>query len=246
VRSLLLLPIVAIVLGPGLSASPQRAGGPGDPTSLVVAVRRTPPPAAEPVQPPSLTVGVMRIRPLTFTATIERRAEGRTSTETHVITRARDRMHVQIEAGREWLFQQNPVDGRRVSGALVDHATRTIVVHDESDLRRRLGLRGWADVVTFGIDDELLARFATTADARTVGGIRFTRYDAPAAQAGVSDVWWNRDHALPGAFTVARGLTSVRFSVSRIGPVAKREVLAPSRSRYPDYRVIDLADWVER
>ena len=53
---------------------------------------------------------------------------------------------------------RNSVDPRRVSGMLIDHASRSIVVHEESDLRSRLGIDGWAEALLLGLDPAVVLR----------------------------------------------------------------------------------------
>ena len=104
------------------------------------------------------------------------------------ITRTVDRIHLS-SGGREWLFQRNVRDPRRVSGTLVDHAARAVVFHDESDLRNRIGMNGWADALSLG----------------------FT----------------------PGV------------EVERTADGVDAALLRSPAERFPEYKVVDLAEWLE-
>lgn len=113
----------------------------------------------------------------------------------HTIVRTPERILV-AHREREWLFERNTLDPRRVSATLVDHASRVVIVYEESDVRNLLRLNGWADVLA-----------ATS----------YTGLDA------------------------SRGAT-----VTRIRPHADETRLQPAASRFPDYTVLDLADWREK
>ena len=73
------------------------------------------------------------------------------------ITRTVDRIHLSSN-GREWLFERNPRDPRRVSGTLIDHAAKALIFHDESDLRNMLGMGGWADALKLGSEPGFAVR----------------------------------------------------------------------------------------
>jgi hypothetical protein len=48
---------------------------------------------------------------------------------------------------REWLFQRNSVDSRRVSATITEHPEKAVVEYAESDVRNLLGINGWAEVL---------------------------------------------------------------------------------------------------
>jgi len=77
------------------------------------------------------------------------------------IVRTVDRIVVSGPEG-DWVFQRNVLDHRRVSATHVDHAAQVLVTYEESDLLMALGIRGWADVLTFGSGpSELASRLLT-------------------------------------------------------------------------------------
>jgi len=48
---------------------------------------------------------------------------------------------------REWLFQRNVLDPRRVSATITEHPEQAVVEYAESDVRNLLGINGWAEVL---------------------------------------------------------------------------------------------------
>lgn len=86
--------------------------------------------------------------------------------EHRIVSRTKDRVHLAMpDRNQEWLFIRNPVDGRRVSGILIDHSHKVRIDYPESDLRIEGVARGWADLididqrhgeVTPGVDKALL------------------------------------------------------------------------------------------
>ena len=68
------------------------------------------------------------------------------------VSRSRTRVHLSRSDNTEWLFVQNPVDPRRVSGVLIRHADKVVIAYEESDLRNWMGIRGWADIIRMAQD----------------------------------------------------------------------------------------------
>lgn len=65
-----------------------------------------------------------------------------------VVSRSRSRVHLAMpERDQEWLFIRNPVDGRRVSGILIDHRHQVLLDYPETDLRVEGVAKGWAEVI---------------------------------------------------------------------------------------------------
>lgn len=141
---------------------------------------------------------------------------------------------------KEWVFEKNPLDARRVSGYLVDHDARQVLMHHESDLRNRERLSGWSDVWHMRFDPKELGRMIRTDERSTIGGVPFVRYQRHAGL-GVTQVDWNHEHGLPGRVEVrdADGLT-----VLRIDRLTREDGTSPGdpRFRYPDYEILDVAD----
>ncbi len=210
----------------------------------IVPKRRAPLPLPPP--PPALPSGADRVTPLTLDATIRRQtASGRVHAFRQTITRTAERIHVVSSDGPEWLFERNPVDTRRVSGILIDHASRTIVFHSDTDLRNMFAIPGWAHALTLGFDLSLLSNLKPSVDARTIGGIRFTRCSLARHAGEPLDVWWNAQEMLPAEFTSSDETGRIQVSIDSIRIAADQNVLRPPASRFPEYRTVDLADWLE-
>lgn len=206
--------------------------------------RRALSPAAPP--PPALPPGAEAVIPLTLDVTIRKQTPaGHRRVVRQTITRTAARVHVAPSEGPEWLYERNPVDPRRVSGFLVDHATKTIVLHTDSDLRNMLAIPGWAHVITLGFDIALLAGAKPSHDVRTIDGMLFTRFGI-ATRGQSENLWWNAEQSLPATFVKRGHGGSIRYAVERIRRRIDESVLRPPASRFPDYRSVDLADWLER
>jgi len=117
----------------------QEASGDGRPIILTPSGRRTP--DDPPPPPPDLPPGAERVTPLTVEVRVElQRTEAETRTIRQTFTRTADRIHL-ASNNEEWLFVRNAKDARRVTGFFIEHASRTVVVFEESDLRNMLGIR---------------------------------------------------------------------------------------------------------
>ncbi len=202
-------------------------------------------PEARPAAAPELPSGADHIKPLTFDLILRReRPKGRTQAVRQTVSRTRDRIHITV-GGREWLFERNAIDPRRVSGQLIDHARRSIVLHDESDLRNMLGLKGWADVLMLGLDAAVMSRLVPTGQSRTMAGIRFVKYAANDKDSRTSELWWSHEQAMPSAFVVHEDGAATRVSVERLSASVNAEVLRSPSARFPEYKALDLAGWLE-
>lgn len=197
--------------------------------------------AAAPTAPPPLPPGADRVSPLTLELRLTTGAGKRAHTRGQTVTRAFDRVHVATATGVEWLFERNPVDPRRVSASAVHHAEKAIVVYSESELRMALGIPGWAHVLTMGVDAPSVTETASR-QARTMAGMQFTRTTGAGA-GGPGRLWWNADQLLPLEYGAADGSTSL--AVVRITAGADPTRLAAPEARFPGYRVVALADWLE-
>lgn len=211
---------------------------------LVRPTRRAP--DAPPFPPPELPAAARHIQPMTLEAVVRQKlpAGGSRSTR-QTITRTAERIHLRAEKAREWLFERNPLDPKRVSAWLVDHKSRVVVVYEESELRNTMGINGWADVLTLGVDASRFAELTLTSERRTRGGIRFSRYVSKTGHSQPSEIWWNAEQALPQAI-VSNGKGGASLVVDKISSVVDTTVLRSPAVRFPSYVVIDLADWLER
>jgi hypothetical protein len=214
------------------------------PLALVLPTRRAP--DAPPAQPPLLPDGAEHITPLTFEAIVRRQpAAGPAQTVSQSISRTVDRVHVATSDGREWLFERNTRDPRRVSGYLVEPAARAIIVYEESNLRNALGIRGWADVLMVGFDPTLLDGLRRTGTTRTIEGIRFVRYEPARGATSTREAWWSDDELFASSFVRRDDTGSTRFAVKRVQLGVDAALLQLPPVRFPAYRVVDFADWLE-
>jgi hypothetical protein len=60
------------------------------------------------------------------------------------------------------------------------------------------------------------------------------------------DVTWNREQILPAEFTTSNHTGRTRFSIDGVHTGADRNILQPPAWRFPAYRMVDLADWLEQ
>ena len=206
-----------------------------------------PPPSslAESAALPDLPRGTT-LAPLTASVTVQTSGGLQVEIARQIVTRTLDHVHVALAGGEEWLFVRHPVDPRRTSGAAVYHSAQTIVIYEESELRSVKGIRGWADVVMFGLSVDLIDGVVRQRDTRVVSGVLFTRYTAAGTAAILRDLWWNADQALPERYTVRAAATIVHVTLNRLQPSVNERLLVPPASRFPGYRVIDVATWLER
>lgn len=157
-----------------------------------------------------------------------------------LVSRSTDRVHVGETADAEWLFRRNTLDIARASGVLIDHRTKTLVVYGESDLRNLLGINGWAAIVSLGFDHRLLDQAASTGQIKTVDDVPFVLYKS--AQASF---WWSAEAGLATEFT-PQGGTAVELAVVDSATRGVDEsLLRDPEVRFPTYRVVDVAEWLE-
>jgi hypothetical protein len=226
-------------------AASTQAGKVSDSWMLVAPKRRAP--DEPPAPPPELPDSASRIMPATIDIVVRRTTTGRrVQLLRQTVSRTAERIHLAGSDGREWLFERNSVDPRRVSATLVEHPSKVIVLHSESDLRMALGIRGWADVLALGFDSGLLSGYKRTQEARTIAGIRFARYATGSAGAAIREVWWSDEQALPSLFAIADKMGITRFSVERIRTGVDAALLQSPEVRFTKYPVLDLANWLER
>lgn len=205
-------------------------------------VRRAP--ATRPAAPPALPSGALALRPSTLTLVLTRDQAGREpATLRQTVTRTADRVHISGGAGGpDWLFERNPIDPRRVSGHFVDHATKTIVFHSDSDLDLMLGIPGWTHVLMLGCDAPSTPPRGTTADTRVIDGLPFVRTTGGGAP---GPTWWNAELLLPAECT--RGVVpgATRMTLEAVRGEVNPDLLRLPSARFPGYRTLDLADWLE-
>lgn len=229
---------------PSHPPSAVTAGGGLQPLGFVLPARRTG--ARSPtLAPPELPPGAAALPPMTFTVLVEGPAGGPLARQR--ISRTAEAMHIAVEGtGEEWYFERNPRDPRRTAAYRVVHAQRTLVVYDDTDLRTRYGIAGWRDVVTLGVDPAALVEAGGPGEDRVVGEVRFARRllaDA-SGQPGV-ELWWSDALLLPAATRVTGEVGPLRTEISDLVQGVDAARMALPHTRFPAYRVVDVADWGE-
>ncbi len=195
-----------------------------------------------PAAAPGLPAGANAVAPMTLVVSLRPDVTSPAGAPVRqTVTRTVSRIHVKADDRREWLFERNPIDPRRVEAALTDHPSQTIVLYDETSLRLGRNIRGWADALTLGFDEQHLTGYKRTSEARTVGPIRFVRY----ATADAQRVWWSEDHAIASDFVLLDTVGTTLVTVDSAIAGANEVLLQPPPIRFPTYRVLDIADWQE-
>ena len=194
-----------------------------------------PPPIA---QPPAVPAHAASLPPGTFVLTTTRFDARGKRTTTQTITRTHDRVRLAIDGGRqEWLFVQNAVYRDRVSGYLIDHSARQILLYEESALRSLMRIRGWSDVLTLRFDPAVLSALRDTGERRQAGGSTFARFVATESTGdGVVEVWWSEALLLPLSLTVREDGTTVTSVVEHMTNEAEGSLLTAPALRFPQYR----------
>jgi hypothetical protein len=213
---------------------------------------------------PAVPAGARTLPPLAFMLTTVWEGPGRPRRKTtQTVTRTSDRIRVVPDGGgpdsvgpngvspnrvnKEWIFERNAVHETRVFGYLIDHASRQILVHDDSDLRNGQQVRGWADVLMMRFDPRVLGSLRATGETETAGGAVFARYvAADRGSAGVVDVWWSEAVLLPLRLTVREGGVLVSSTITRLARTTDLAALRDPRLRLPGYEVVEASDARER
>jgi len=166
----------------------------------------------------------------------------------HVLTRSRNRAHSLLTGGvnREWLFLRNPVDPRRVSGSLFNHAERAIVDYFESDLRNSGVARGWLDVLSPAVDPRLLAKFTQTSETAELSGVLFRKLvPKEDRQDGILEVWWNSELLVPLRVTRRAAGVTQTYELTKLTRGVESDLLADPQVRFPRYATVDVADFAD-
>jgi hypothetical protein len=245
-----LLGVAVIAAAAVVAVSTRQAAPAADPASnltsdLTLPDRRAPASPA-PVPPPPVPSGADRIAPLAYTmVTTWRHADGTTRGTVQRVTRTANRVHLALDNGRqEWVFVRNPRHPERVSGSLIEHDTRRILLYDETELLTSLRLRGWADVLMMRFDPSTLDRLRDTGEERQVAGLTFRRYlaDTP-PERGIVEAWWNPEQLLALA-SVARESATLTISteVDDLTAAVESSLLSDPADRFPAYERLDAVD----
>lgn len=200
--------------------------------------------AGSPDVPPEASV----IPALSFRVDIVRRGPGVDERLSQLVRRTAAGIHiVPTTGGMEWYFEPNPVDPRRATGYLIDHAARQIVTYHDSDLRNQLGLRGWADILTMRVDLEALRHLEPTGERQALLGTSFTRRIATtSSQSGLRDVWWSDAWLMPRRLVVDDRGTTVTTEVEELAALDPGTPPSSPLTSHPTYTRLDAADVHDR
>lgn len=184
------------------------------------------------------------VPPMVFTVVTTRTDEhGTRRVSKQTVTRTIDRIRLVPDGSqREWLFERNPVDPRRISGYLIDHRARQILVHQESDLRNREQLRGWADAWFMRFEPRQLSGMRRTKETVAIGGATFARYIGGGASGEAEEVLWSDRYLLPGQLTFREAAVVTISRIENLKFPSRTPDLGDPRALYPQYQVLDLAD----
>ena len=237
-------PLAASAVTPSAAPATEPAPAPPDDDDVPafeLPTRRAETPAAVPL--PELPATLIAPADLTLELETTSTRRGRTLRRRESVARSAHRIHIRgIDDDVEWFFVQNPVDPRRVSGSRIDHAKHVVIDYDEAELRMGGIARGWADVASFGVGVERLARLAPTGRREQRWGFEFTELGVPAGSPPGAHVWWSEAAALPLRVEGSSSTLEVRSLRPGVAP----ERLLDPRLRYPTYDSIDIADYREK
>jgi hypothetical protein len=234
---------VALALATAMQAlaAPQEGDVP-----VITLPQRSGPRAQAPPDIPALPPAANTIIPMTLRVVTRSAQPGRSQRVVRQeVLRTVDRVLVVPQGtATEWLFVRNAVDPRRVTGHLIDHAEKRIVVYEDSDLRGAHRIRGWLDVLTLHLNADAIARLRAREKDEHELGMPFVRYRADSASAdGVVEVWWSAGNLLPLRVITRRAgkqATTSAVEAVKMG-VDDARLIAPV-VRFPNYREIQVSD----
>ncbi len=200
----------------------------------------------EPPPIPEVTPAMEQLPAMTITAEIKHQNGDSIHHFTRIITRTKNRLHVNYkQQGQEWLFTQNPVDGRRAFGQLIDYQNSVILDYPDSDLADAGVGNGWSEIMAMGIPLSFIKRLQPTGKSEEKYGIVFKQYIRKDSNVSenkqMNELWWSSAYFLPLRIVRDNGswiqeLTAIRFEINQ-------DVLQSPHSRFPTYSSFDKADW---
>ena len=107
-----------------------------------------------------------------------------------------------------------------------------------------LGIVGWADLLMMGVDPAAIAPAHATRRTEKLSGVVF-RQHAQSVDEGVNEVWWSQEHLLASRVVTHHQGSTTTVTVTKIQHVAADDRLRSPAQRFPDYKQIDLAEWLE-
>lgn len=196
---------------------------------------------------PDLPDGLESLEPVTVAYGTHFSQGEKLPLEIRTFTRTSSRIQVDNSlTEQQWLFTQNPIDHRRFFGQLADHHEKAILEYHESDLGDAGIGYGWADIVTAGIPLESLKSFQPTGESEEKFGITFDRYllteEKQNGQSHLAnELWWSDSHYLPLRVVAKNGI--VLHEIIDLQTSVNESQLEDLAKRYPEYLVVDKADW---
>ncbi len=197
---------------------------------------RLPPPRA----PQSLPEWAAAVPRVSITYHVKQRSQ---SLKRISVTRSAKRVLVRTPE-EEWFFEQNAADPRRADGQRIIHHRKLILGYSEADLVDAGLGRDWAHLVTLGVGTETLLRMRSVGFAQ-VNGIQCEAFVASDPTLTLQEVCWNHRGRYPVRLRVGSGDDSQTHIAVEVSENIDEAQTAPPRTRYPDYTLIDLADWRE-
>jgi hypothetical protein len=100
--------------------------------------------------------------------------------------------------------------------------------------------------VIFFIGDGMgVSTVTATRDWQWIGGVRFTRHVAAADAPHPPHLWWSEDQLLARRMVATDPAGRTRTTVLDVRAGIDRTLIEPPASRFPAYRVVSVADWLE-
>jgi hypothetical protein len=188
-----------------------------------------------------------RVEPVSFAVQVSDSARPSDPPKAEYITRAADRMHVRfsLENHQEWLFIRNPMDPRRAKAQVIDHKLKTILEYEESDLLDAGMSADWLQIATLGNSPNALPELFPSDRIQSYRDIPCREYSTPPESAPLRQVCWNEELFLPLRAVIRQGEATLVRQITDLQKPEQPELLHDPSERFPEYAVMDLADWRE-
>jgi hypothetical protein len=252
--------VVAAVMTAAGSASAQ---GVVDYEIAEVALPQRRPEPPRPAPPPELPRQYLEAPPLTLEVVTSGARDaagglapnGQTPNEqTQRVVRTADRVLIEYPAlGQQWLFEQNPVDPRRVHGKLIIPARWLVIEYTETDLADSGVAGSWLDVMSLGLRPAMLDQMQATGETLEVDGVTARRYVLPRDQArsgaGLTEIWWSDELLIPlrvvHASAAGDRIMEVRAVAREVDESRLRDPSEGKRLLQKLFTKVDVSDWRE-
>lgn len=202
----------------------------------------------KPQKLPEIPAAYRELPPVKLGLRIRLKTADGVKTMERTLVRTTDTIYMRYEhQGQEWLFQQNPIDPRRLSGKLVDHRKRSILQYYQSELHEFGIVSSWRDVFLLGVDPDLLALLEPTGGSETLAGVQFRHFvnKTDGASQPSTEIWWSDSAALPLRIIQRKDNEEWIQEIASIEWTRDEALLAEPHSRFPQYAEMDYVDWQE-